>query len=901
MGGCNLIIQTDGISKPETYIRFRESVRLDRALYVLMTSQENFEMVDALQVKRIGNMESPIPAEPATQEFGADRGRSSASQTSAKSSAEVGGTQQRLDDQVAAALEVRDRVFGFDERNKQSGPARKKCTPSGREVPENLAMLFDGQPITQNSSIRCKRAVSHQLKDTCHPEFPARATIYVFRTCLEIPLEDEHSHHRTFKPEEEELCFGLLTFSPDCPSNVPGFPVFSRNGRESVAIETLRGVVETQELWRRLTKFHSYIFKKVCRLSHLEYDPAVAPVIVPVRNGRVDVALLRRLDLAQKKPFTLESVVSRVTAGTEMSFFVREIYRSGGKTKLCLEKIPRSAGGSRNEFTVKTKFKEFSSTEARLAFAPRLEHCEVEFLSAPQWSKALTIPICIHRLDRLLVAENFRRALVRAGVGYEVDHWPPLVEDRPPNQEVSKPEIKFTELKFMKEMKNSPGPSPTDILTALTASSAQDIVDSERYEVLGDSFLKMVVSLHLLTNRDLRDEGTLTAERCRFVSNMFLLSIAVPRGIHEAVESRKFSVKDSFRPPGTILTAAVNEKLHQQRYRSKICADSVEALIGVYLNRSGPIGALDFLKYLGLELGDGLSRTFFSRFDLSYDPDEGKDPDVTRADLDFHSTHLERVQEIIAYRFGNPLYLLEAITHQSYQNNRTTQTYARLEFLGDAIIDFLVSSFIFTNNPHLSPGQMTMVRSALVSNDQLGQIMMRTKLVEYLLHDSPSLNEYMIEKDESHAKELCPDSPMTQDDLGAAGLLVIPKTFGDLMESIIGAIFIDSGLDFAVTWDVFRRLISDPLLIDTLRQPPQNLISTLQGKFPERCRFEKPVIRGDNLVEVTLHVDCQSFGVISTNQKKAKLILASMALKAFCEDGGIAECSSNGSLPRFSS
>lgn len=61
-------------------------------------------------------------------------------------------------------------------------------------------------------------------------------------------------------------------------------------------------------------------------------------------------------------------------------------------------------------------------------------------------------------------------------------------------------------------------------------------------------------------------------------------------------------------------------------------------------------------------------------------------------------------------------YFSQAMSHPSYIRNRLTRSYERFEFLGDAILDFLITAHIYENNPRLSPGDLTDLRSALVNN-----------------------------------------------------------------------------------------------------------------------------------------------------------------------------------------
>jgi len=83
--------------------------------------------------------------------------------------------------------------------------------------------------------------------------------------------------------------------------------------------------------------------------------------------------------------------------------------------------------------------------------------------------------------------------------------------------------------------------------------------------------------------------------------------------------------------------------------------------------------------------------------------------------------------------------LLQALTHASYTRNRLTNSYQRLEFIGDAVLDYLVTCHIYKTFPEYSPGQISSMRSALVNNISFAELTVRLKLHTFLLHASPSL------------------------------------------------------------------------------------------------------------------------------------------------------------------
>ena len=82
---------------------------------------------------------------------------------------------------------------------------------------------------------------------------------------------------------------------------------------------------------------------------------------------------------------------------------------------------------------------------------------------------------------------------------------------------------------------------------------------------------------------------------------------------------------------------------------------------------------------------------------------------------------------------------MQALTHASYTLNKITESCERLEFLGDAVLDYLVTCYLVTKNQNLTPGQITDMRSALVNNNNLADIAVRNGLHKHLLQQSPEL------------------------------------------------------------------------------------------------------------------------------------------------------------------
>ncbi len=95
---------------------------------------------------------------------------------------------------------------------------------------------------------------------------------------------------------------------------------------------------------------------------------------------------------------------------------------------------------------------------------------------------------------------------------------------------------------------------------------------------------------------------------------------------------------------------------------------------------------------------------------------------------------LEKLQDIIGYRFKTPRLLLEALTHSSFARETSEQVRdnEQLEFLGDAVLNFLVSVRLAEIFPEDKEGELSRGRARLVGADHLSRVAARLNLGEYL-------------------------------------------------------------------------------------------------------------------------------------------------------------------------
>ncbi|KAI9095377.1 hypothetical protein K1719_026411 [Acacia pycnantha] len=183
--------------------------------------------------------------------------------------------------------------------------------------------------------------------------------------------------------------------------------------------------------------------------------------------------------------------------------------------------------------------------------------------------------------------------------------------------------------------------------------------------------------------------------------------------------------------------------------------------------------------------------------------------------------NLDEVEEILGYNFKNKCLLEEALTHPSYYHNTKDDnhnneaetkcsSFERLEFLGDAVLNFLVTKEQFFSYPDFSSGVLTRLRAANVDTEKLARVAVKHQLYSYLRHRKSLLEEQIDE----FIKEIL-EYPIHSN-----GLIDVPKCLADLVESIIGAVFIDSHSNIDIVWQVFRPLLEPMIDAETLKTHP---------------------------------------------------------------------------------
>lgn len=173
------------------------------------------------------------------------------------------------------------------------------------------------------------------------------------------------------------------------------------------------------------------------------------------------------------------------------------------------------------------------------------------------------------------------------------------------------------------------------------------------------------------------------------------------------------------------------------------------------------------------------------------------------------------LEERIGYKFRNPLLLAEALTHPSLGHETQQRHFdnQRLEFLGDAILQLVITEYLFGHFKDQPEGQLTKLRSRLVSRDALKMHAVQIDLGQFLL---------MGRGEES------------------SGGRARASTLADAFEALIGAVYLDGGLEqtrkFILTQAKadLAQLAEEPVDIN----PKGNLQELLQSISPKSPVYE---------------------------------------------------------------
>ena len=226
---------------------------------------------------------------------------------------------------------------------------------------------------------------------------------------------------------------------------------------------------------------------------------------------------------------------------------------------------------------------------------------------------------------------------------------------------------------------------------------------------------------------------------------------------------------------------------------------------------------------------------------------------------------LNLLEERIGYHFQNPALLKQAMTHSSFTNEqriRKLENYERLEFLGDAVLELVSSEFLFREHMDMPEGELTKMRASMVCEPSLAFCAKDLELGEFML----------LGKGEENT------GGRTRDSLTC-----------DVMEAVIGAIYLDGGMEQAKKF-INRFILSDLEDKQLFYDSKSNLQELIQGKLKKEYSYELLEMSGpehDKIFHVSVQMEGEILGKGEGKTKKAAEQQAAYKALLLLRDRGI--------------
>lgn len=424
--------------------------------------------------------------------------------------------------------------------------------------------------------------------------------------------------------------------------------------------------------------------------------------------------------------------------------------------------------------------------------------------------------------------------------------------------------------------------SASGILESLTTERCLERISLERLEVLGDAFLKYVVGRHNFISYEGLDEGQLTRRRSDIVSNSNLYELSIRRNLQVYIRDQHFEPTQFFalgRPCKVVCNPDREATLHPKNIdpdrrencnlrctkshhwlHRKTIADVVESLLGVFIVECGFKAAFAFLHWIGIKV-DFENSAFYRVLDAS----------STNLSL-MNYMNISELEELIGYTFKRKGLLLQAFVHPSF-NKHSGGCYQRMEFLGDAVLEYLMTSYLYSAYPDLKPGQLTDLKSLAVNNNSFAYVAVKKSIHRYLIKDSNYLTT-AVNKFANYVNLSSSEKDLLEEP-------TCPKVLGDIVESCVGAVLLDSGFNLNHVWKLMLMLLKPILSFCGMHiDPMRELRETCQYNGFDLGLPEPTKYNGEFHVKVEVNINGKMISCTAANRnsKDARKVAAQETL-----------------------
>ena len=218
------------------------------------------------------------------------------------------------------------------------------------------------------------------------------------------------------------------------------------------------------------------------------------------------------------------------------------------------------------------------------------------------------------------------------------------------------------------------------------------------------------------------------------------------------------------------------------------------------------------------------------------------------------STFRKELRNILGFKPGNLSLYKTALTHRSIKET-LDENNERLEYLGDAVLSALIADYLFKRYPYKEEGFLTEMRSKMVNRQQLNDIALRMGLKKVTLYNKMD------------------------------GSLKVSQIFGNTLEALVGAIYLDQGYKKTAKW-VTSHVILPHMFMDDLENLEINHKNKLYGWANKNGRvleFEtlnEKLENGRRLFTVAAVIDGKQVAIGKAfNKKDASQVAAQLAVE----------------------
>lgn len=215
---------------------------------------------------------------------------------------------------------------------------------------------------------------------------------------------------------------------------------------------------------------------------------------------------------------------------------------------------------------------------------------------------------------------------------------------------------------------------------------------------------------------------------------------------------------------------------------------------------------------------------------------------------------LSRLEKRLGYTFSNRELLLQALTHRSKSKDNNE----RLEFLGDALLETIISDKLFHLRPNAAEGDLTRLRATMVRGATLAILAEDLHIQDFIRVGSGELRTGGYQR---------------------------KSTLADAFEAIVAAIYLDSG-DFVLTQKAVIKLYQEQLKqlpeAEQLKDPKTKLQEHLQSLGKEKPVYEQLAIKGpdhNKQFDVSCKIEKDMTYASGSSKKKAEQAAAEAMLK----------------------